>query len=115
MKRRVFFFLIAAFFSLPMMAGCAPAPVDEHDLEKVNFYAQSAGAEPIGLDAAEEMNECFYKQAATGDVKTSWELVVDYVVNANSEEPEPLDYAFEFDGESYALANDNTWERIGED
>lgn len=114
MRRRMVFFLIAALFSLPMIAGCAPEPVDEHDLEKVNFYAQSAGAEPIDLGVAKEMNDCFYKQTATGDVKTSWELVVDYVVNANSEEPEPLDYAIEFKGVDYTVSDNNTWEEISD-
>ncbi len=114
MKRRVFLCLMVVLIPVLMMAGCAPAPVDEHELEKVNFYAQSAGADPIDIDVAEEMNDCFYKQAATGDVKTSWELVVDYVINANSEEPETLDYAIEFDGTAYKMADENTWERIGE-
>ena len=114
MKRQVFFCLIFLLMTALMMMGCAPAPVDEHDLEKVNFYAQSAGADTIDLGVAEEMNQSFYKQVATGDVKTSWELVVNYVVNANSEEPEPMDYAIEFDGANYTVADENTWQKIDE-
>ncbi len=114
MKRQVFFCLIFLLMTALMMMGCAPAPVDEHDLEKVNFYAQSAGAETIDLDVAEGMNQSFYRQTATGDVKTSWQLVVNYVINANSEEPEPLDYAIEFEGTSYTMNDQGTWEEIGE-
>ena len=116
MKRRVFVFLTIVFMTvtLPFMAGCAPAPVDEHDLEKVYFYAQSSGAEPIDLSSADDMNKSLMKNAQTGDVKTSWQLLVDYVINANSEEPEPLDYAIEFIGTTYTMTDESTWERIKE-
>lgn len=114
MKRRVFFYLTVLLMTALVLAGCAPAPVNEHDLEKVNFYAQSSGAETIDLVAAEEMNQNLLKNTETGAVKTSWQLVVDYVINANNEEPEPLDYAIEFEGTSYTLADESSWEKIGE-
>lgn len=113
MKRRVLFLVVLMAVVLFMMA-CAPEPVSEHDLEMVNFYAQSSGAEPIALDAAEEMNKSLMKNAQTGDVKTSWQLLVDYVINANSEEHEPLDYEIAFDGETYTMTAKSSWERVGE-
>ncbi len=114
MKRRVFLFLIAIVITSISMTACAPEPVSEHDLEMVNFYAQSSGAEPISLDAAEDMNKSLMKNTQTGDVKTSWQLLVDYVINANSEEHEPLDYQIEFDGSTYTMNSENTWEKVGE-
>ncbi len=114
MKHRVFLCLMAVIFLSLAMVGCTPAPVSEHDLEMVNFYAQSSGAEPISLDAAEEMNKSLMKNTQTGDVKTSWQLLVDYVINANSEEHEPLDYEIVFDGETYTMTAESTWEKIDE-
>lgn len=123
MKRKacMLLLIIGSLFVLTCQ-GCSGKPVinqrdssiDQADLEAVNEYIVDSGANEISPDDAEDINKLgLYENKDTGEIKTIWQLVVDYVYNAKSGEPEFLGYSIKFENSSFSLEDNETWDYIG--
>lgn len=87
--------------------------VSRADLKKVNRYIEERGAGTIQRWDAEYFGEHVWENSETYEIKTTWELVVDFVDNAESEEPQDLGYVIVFDRAGFGIEENEVWERIG--
>jgi hypothetical protein len=124
MKQKAYMHLLLILGLLFVLAcqGCSGKPVinqgdssiNQDDLEAVNEYIVDNGANELSIDEAENINKLgLYKSKDTGEIKTIWQLVVDYVYSAQNGETESLGYSIKFENSSFSLENNETWEYIG--
>jgi hypothetical protein len=77
-----------------------PPEVTRADFDMVNGYLKEAGSQEIKLQDADNLNHFLYEQIKTREIKTEWQLLVDYIKNEQSAQPAELDYSIEFDRDS---------------
>jgi hypothetical protein len=116
MLRKIYFCLVMILLLLSGLffgGGIRQSEISREDLKLVNAYVSEAGADPISLETAEEINHWLLQNTQTREIKTSWQLVVDYVRNEQGAEPEPLGYAIVFEGSSFGIEGNEVWEPVG--
>ena len=115
MNRKIYFFVLAAvLLSGMILQGCAkPSVIDSDDLKMVNDYIQSVEGDELPLEVAEGMSNHAFENKNTGEVKTQWQLVLDFIQNENSESPKEMDYSIVFGNSSVAIEDNEAWEFIG--
>lgn len=109
----LYIMIILAFMAIQ---GCGQqSSVDSDDLAAFNQLALDSGAEVITLEKAEDLNMYLYKNKTTDEIKSCWQLVVDYIHNTNSDEQSVMDYAVEFNkgGFDVSIKDNDTWEFLG--
>ncbi len=106
--------LVAVMLLIAFCQGCgAKSNVSAGDLKRVNRYIDAQGAEKMDKRDAESMDRQLLQNKETREIKTAWELVVDFVDNAESEEPVDLGYAIVFDRASFSFEDNGVWEHVG--
>lgn len=117
MKRGIFLCVTVLMAVMLIFAGCGSSSVVRaDDLSMVNQYIreQGNGAKELTLQQGESVYKLeLFENKETGEMKRSWELVVDYVRNEQSEAPAALDYRIEFDGGSFSLEDNVNWVSVG--
>jgi len=120
-KRHLIIFLIICLFIVQACLGCSAKSVpgqkheiSQEDLNLVNNYIAEIGADEISLQKAESINKLtIYENKETTEIKTIWQLLVDFVRNENSDDPVDFGYKIVFEPGGFGLEDNETWECIG--
>ena len=108
---------IAALLMLLSFGGCGtPSSINMSDLNAVNQYIEnSTESIVLSVSEAEDLNKYIYQNRNTKEIKTCWELVVDYIHNITSDDLTELDYSIVFyPDDLFSLEDaDQPWEMIG--
>jgi len=113
-KGHILFLLAAVVLLAAVCQGCgAESTVSRADLKMVNAYIAEQGAEEMNKKDAESMDKQVLQNKDSQEIKTAWALIVNFVENAESEEPVELGYAIVFDRASFSIADNDVWEHVG--
>ena len=90
-KGHILLLLVAVVLLAAVCQGCgAKSAVSRADLKKVNAYIETQGAEKMDKKDAEDVSRDIWRNRESGEVKATWEMIVDFVDNAKSETPQEL-------------------------
>lgn len=123
MKQKVYLYLllILCLLLVSVFQGCSAKPtisqnqtINQDDLKAVNDYITECGADDISLQNAEDINKLeLYESKETHEIKTIWQLVVDYVRNTKNGDIASLGYSIVFEDSGFSLEDNDKWEYIG--
>lgn len=108
--------LVIMLLLIVISSGCSrysELSITSQDFKMVNEYIKEMGSQEISLKDAISMDQMsLYEHKETKEKKRMFELIVDYVLNEESDESSQLDYEFEFSNSSIQFQSD-LWEHIG--
>ena len=107
--------VLVLLLTLLILMGCEPSSeaaesgIEPDNLKLVNIYLMDLGSPEMSVDDAMAMKHSLLDNSQTKEIKTDWQLLVDYIRNAQSDEPVTLDYGIEFGDGQFLM----TWVMYG--
>ncbi len=111
--------VLVLLLTMLILMGCEPSSeaaesgIEPDDLKLVNSYLTDLGSPEMSVDDATAMKHSLLENSHTKEIKTDWQLLVNYIRNAQSDEPVTLDYGIEFGGGQLSYDLGDVWEHIG--